>query len=58
MPGRKIVENKMREFINKAPKGTETRIERQEVYSWLVSEGISIGEGIWRPSLIVFGGKD
>ena len=44
-PGRKIVENKMRKFMNKAPKTTEIRIERQEVYAWLVNEGLSIGEG-------------
>ena len=45
MPGRKIVENKMREFLKKAPITTEIWIESQEVYAWIVNEGISIGEG-------------
>lgn len=44
-PGREIVEAKMREFLKKAPKEAEIRIESQEVYAWLVNEGISIGEG-------------
>lgn len=45
MPGRKIVENMMREFMKKAPKETEIQLESQEIYGWLVHEGLSIGEG-------------
>ncbi len=44
-PGREIVEDKMREFLKKVPKETEIQLESQEVYAWLVSEGISVGEG-------------
>jgi hypothetical protein len=44
-PVRGIVENKIREFLKKVPKETEIQIESQEVYAWLVSEGISVGEG-------------
>ena len=44
-PAREIVEAKMREFLKKAPKETEVQIESQEVYAWLVNEGLSIEEG-------------
>ena len=44
-PGRVTVEAKMREFLTQAPKETEVQIESQEVYAWLVNEGLSIEEG-------------
>ena len=45
MQDKEIVETKMREFLKRSPKETEIQIESREIYDWLVSEGVSIGEG-------------
>ncbi len=44
-PAREIVEARLREFLKKAPRKTESHIESQEAYAWLVNEGLSVGEG-------------
>jgi hypothetical protein len=39
------VENKMRELLKNKPKETEIQIDSQEIYDWLVGEGMAPGDG-------------
>jgi hypothetical protein len=44
-PNREGVEIKMRELLKQEPKETGIQIESQEIYDWLVSQGVTPGEG-------------
>jgi hypothetical protein len=42
---RENVEIKMRELLKNEPKETEIIIESQQIYDWLVTEGVTPGDG-------------
>jgi hypothetical protein len=44
-PSRESVEIKMRELLNQEPRETVIQIESQEIYDWLIGQGVSPGEG-------------
>ncbi len=44
-PSRESVEIKMRELLNQEPRETVIQIESQEIYDWLIGQGVNPGEG-------------